>query len=689
MKRLFLIVATFIACQLVFATGIIVNKNSTTFQTIKLNSCHYEVDIQDQISAVTCTEVFYNTTNSAVEPRYYFPVPRGASATQLRWFINGVWHTAAIAATPQSPQGGPTSFPNNFVIYISLMPLVFDMAQTLQPGNSMTVEVTYAQLLPYAFGNINLILRNDYTAMQSLPLQSQQVDITLTSERNIDSFALNLPNATIANNGHLATAHLQISNASAVSDYSLIYSLSQTELGFQAISTLRDSIPDTFGHGFFSFIIEPNAEVINNDLPNKITLLIDHSGSMNYDNKIEQAKSACSYIVDNLGDNDMFDLITFDHVVVPLWSSLRQNNPSNVQDAHTFINQINAIEQNGTNLSGTLQYAVNLYNLAPDTYNNIIILITDGQPTAGITDSYLLVNTIDTAIAQTEANIRLFNFGIGTDVNYQLLTLLSENNNGTAIFLGNNEIYETITSFYDMIRQSAMQNVSINVLPAGAITEIYPSPTPNLFNSSQLIISGRYTTPRNIQITLSGTTGGEPVSMQYEAVLSETTDSLLQFIPKIWASKKIDQLLVQYYSYNATSPEAIALKEQIVDLSLSYGVVCVFTSFTGGETPDEDIIEEVTPKDIVLLGNYPNPFNPETRIRFEVLKDMKAPAFIEIYNLKGQVVRSLAIRINKKGIYEVYWDGKDNNGMRAASGNYFYKIRINNYILTGKMVMLK
>ncbi len=689
MKRLFLSLVLLLVCHLAFATGVLINSNTTSFLPVRLTSCHYDVDIQNQVAAVTIAETFYNAGVNSISPRYYFPLPRGASATQLRWFINGAWHSASIAASPQNPQGGPSYIPDYFVVYISLMPLVFDISEQLQPEDTLIMEVTYAQLLPYAFGNINLILRNDYTAIQTYPLQSQQLDITLSSDRTINSFNLNMPNATITNNWHTATAHLQMSNAIANTNYSLLYSLSQTTIGFQAMSTMRDSIPDNFGNGFFSFIIEPTSGGISSELPNKITLLIDHSGSMQFENKIEQAKSACNYVVDHLGEFDMFNVVTYDHLVVNLWGNLHDNNPSNRQAAHNFINGISAIELNGTNISGTLQFAINQYVNAPDTYNNIIILITDGQPTVGILDTYQLVNAVDTQIDQTEANIKLFDFGIGTDVNYQLLTLLSEHNNGTAIFLGTNEIYETITSFFNMINQPAMQNIDITVQPQGAITEIYPSPTPDLYNESQLIISGRYTTPQNIQIQLSGDIGGEPVNSQYNASLSEEIDTLYQFIPKIWASKKIDQLLIQYYSFPSDSQQAMLLKQQIIELSQSYGVVCVFTSFTGPDTPDEDEIADTPAADIILLGNYPNPFNPETRIRFQVFKDMKAPAFIQIYNIKGQVVKSLAIRINKKGMYEVLWDGKDNQGKVVSSGTYFYTITIGNYLLTGKMILLK
>lgn len=688
MKKLLFLAAILVYCHIAFAVGVVINKHSTNFQTLRLKDSHYQVDIHGQTSVVTVTETFNNIYSYAISPRLYFPLPRGASATQLRWFMNGEWHSAVISGVPQTPGGGPYYFPNNFVVYISLMPIIFNIDGYIPAFADLKVELTYVQLAPYTYGNINLILKNDYSLMQSLPLDFQSVSINLQSERQILNFALDAPGAVISNNGHLATANYISYNTAATANYSLLYSLQQTSLGMQFMSTLKDSIPDGHGSGFFSCIIETPSGIVVDSLPNKITLVIDHSGSMNLENKMIQAQNACHYIVDHLRTNDRFNIVIFDHTIGSLWFSPNPNTQQNVALAHTYIDNISAVAPNGTNISDALHFAIQQYNHAPATFNNIIILITDGQPTVGITDTYQLVNAVDYQVLQMATNLKLFTFGIGSDVSYQLLTLLGEHNNGTAIFLGNNEIYSTITQFYDMIHQPALKNINITTDPPGVFAEIYPNPMPDMYCNTQTVISGRYMNPQTVQFQLTGMNGNTPLMYQIDADLLNHTDSLLQFIPKIWASKKIDNMLVRYYSYPSTSPEAILLRQQIIDISISYGVVCVFSSFTGN-TLSEDDAEDVPNADIVLLGNYPNPFNPETRIRFEVKKDIKAPAFVYIYNIKGQLVRTLAIRISAKGLHEVLWDGKDESGKVVSSGSYFYKVAIKDYILTGKMTMLK
>ena len=88
-----------------------------------------------------------------------------------------------------------------------------------------------------------------------------------------------------------------------------------------------------------------------------------------------------------------------------------------------------------------------------------------------------------------------------------------------------------------------------------------------------------------------------------------------------------------------------------------------------------------------LQGNYPNPFNPETTIRFSVKE--ATPVTIEIYNTKGQLVKTLINEAKEAGNHSVVWNGKDNSGRSVSSGVYFYKMNAGKYSSTKKMIMMK
>jgi len=88
-----------------------------------------------------------------------------------------------------------------------------------------------------------------------------------------------------------------------------------------------------------------------------------------------------------------------------------------------------------------------------------------------------------------------------------------------------------------------------------------------------------------------------------------------------------------------------------------------------------------------LHRNYPNPFNPETTIEYSIKEDSRI--LIEIYNIKGQKVKTLINEFREAGYYSVIWNGKDNSNKQVASGLYFYRMKTANYNKMRKILLLK
>jgi len=112
----------------------------------------------------------------------------------------------------------------------------------------------------------------------------------------------------------------------------------------------------------------------------------------------------------------------------------------------------------------------------------------------------------------------------------------------------------------------------------------------------------------------------------------------------------------------------------------------VILTLTGTCVPvdnDDPVIPAVT----TLKGNYPNPFNPQTTISFSVKESV--PVTIEIYNVKGQLVKTLVSETKAPGNHSVVWQGDDNNGRSVSSGIFFYKMQAGKYSSTRKMILMK
>ena len=106
----------------------------------------------------------------------------------------------------------------------------------------------------------------------------------------------------------------------------------------------------------------------------------------------------------------------------------------------------------------------------------------------------------------------------------------------------------------------------------------------------------------------------------------------------------------------------------------------------------EQLLVSLTPTETELLANYPNPFNPETWIPYQLAED----AFVTliIYDLNGHVVRMLDVGHRIAAVYEgrskaIHWDGRNEVGEQVASGVYFYHLSAGDYSATRQMVILK
>jgi len=115
---------------------------------------------------------------------------------------------------------------------------------------------------------------------------------------------------------------------------------------------------------------------------------------------------------------------------------------------------------------------------------------------------------------------------------------------------------------------------------------------------------------------------------------------------------------------------------------------------TTGELMIRAIVEHGTPNDdnvapVLTLdaSNYPNPFNPETTISFSV--PVAGPTALKIYNLKGQVVRTLVNDAREAGRHSVVWNGMDDNGNSVSSGMYFFRVYNDGKNITRKMLLAK
>ncbi|MBK7335878.1 MAG: VWA domain-containing protein [Saprospirales bacterium] len=655
-----------------FSNGIIIIDTEAQIY-LTLTASRVETQVNNQVAVTKATQTFRNETGqAALAAKYAFPLRDGASATGLRWLVNGVWYEASIAAEPQdtSITGGGSGASEALLNYLGGAPLFFEFESTLIQADSLIVmELSYVELLPYAFNLVSFHYPNDYGLIQGGGAVEQQFEWQMESERTILNVEFPSHPGTVDVSDHNAHVSYAFSDGPADADYLVVYELSSDELGVFGMSTL---LPDTLadcdehGNGFLTLVIEPESNPGVDVIEKNFILVIDRSGSMS-GNKMVQARDAASFIVQHLNPGDFFNIVAFDNdistfspILIPFSSSSQTNAPS-------FISAQNA---NGTtNISGALTTAIGQFSSVNPDKANIILFFTDGQPTAGITNPEGILAAVEMAVAQAETTIFLYAFGIGEDVNTQLLSALASQNNGLANFLGNEELEAAITEFFLKVNNPVLLSPQIQFSPP-LVSELYPQPLPNLYKGQQLIITGRYEEAESVEMVLSGTAFNLPIVYNFTIDLADTLVPDYFFLPKLWAKGKIENLQQQYYLAGDNTPLADSLEDAAIALSICYGVISDFTSFTG---PPVTSVQEFDP---VKASSWhweagPNPFREQVGLSIFIPFDWYEPATIYILDSHGRIVASIPIMLGPAGDYRIDWEGLSSLGITLPKGTYY------------------
>lgn len=639
------------------------------------------VRVTDQIAIITCTTIFVNNTGYDTPFKFGFPLNDQANPLSIRWFYKDLWYEASVSSNkqdntlPGEPGEGIHPALRDFLGHY---PVLFSPQDTVEAGETILMELTYVELLPYYLGKVSFSQKNDISQLQNEPVLNQSLTFRLQSERDVLSVHLYdlIYNLTYVDDEVI----LRFADESrpADFDYLIEYELASDQLGVNTFSTYLtdDDYPcDDNGNGYFSLVIEPESNINTEVIDKNFTLIIDRSGSMS-GSKINQAKEAARFIVQNLNLGDYFNIIDFHSKVMSFSPGLVEYTPETENQALAYINNIYA--GGSTNISGALGTAIDQFDVVNEDMANIIIFMTDGQANVGISDREGILQFVKDKVAMTETGVFLFTLGIGQDVDKGLLTLLARQNSGLVQFVDPSTLEEELVKFFLSVNNPVLLNIQISFDPA-VISEIYPFPLPNLYKGQQLIVSGRYNESAAINMHLEGTAFNYPVSYDFDLTLSDSTVTKFSFLPKIWAKQKIDALSTEYYLAE-TDEERETIASLIDSLSVCYGVVALeFSSFEddgGGPVGVEETLVEPVEQMISLF-----PTRCEDQITFQILEPVASnTVFIRILNTRGQAMYMAEKQLDDNQSVSLYELGD------LPAGMYILIVRVDNKRYTARFI---
>lgn len=553
---------------------------------VELRHHGVDIDIRDQVAKVRVSQVFFNRSHRPLEGTYIFPLPATATISAFSMTMNGKLVAGEIlekdkargiyeAIVRQRKDPGLLECIGNGMIRARIFPI---------PANQESrIEFEYSQILEADSGLMSLrypLRRQDGSSSNS-PTVSVQIDLTsrvpLTSvfcpTHVLDKSISDPHRARLSFEGRLHRHH---------EDLVLYATLSQKEIGLNLIT---HRIPGE--DGTFLMLLSPRTDLDENrTIPKDISFVLDTSGSM-AGKKIEQAKEALRFALNNLGAEDRFNVIPFSTEARPFFESPRPSNPDNVASALAQVSELRPA--GGTNIDDGL--ARGLQGLSSEGRVSMVVFLTDGLPTIGETDISRLLKNVK---RNNGSRSRIFVFGVGADLNTFLLDKIAEESAGTRQYVSENEnIEHKVSAFYSKVAHPILSNVSVE-LPGQAISDVYPKKLPDLFRGSQLVVLGRYQSHGPTSVVLRGQIGDSRREFVYEGTLPKTQPENGE-IRTLWAKRKVGYLLDQI-RLNGPNQE---LTEEIVRLGKKFGIVTPYTSALVLED-DVQLSNFVRPRDLQL-----------------------------------------------------------------------------------------
>ncbi|MFT3699238.1 MAG: VIT and VWA domain-containing protein [Kofleriaceae bacterium] len=289
-----------------------------------------------------------------------------------------------------------------------------------------------------------------------------------------------------------------------------------------------------------------------------MTIVIDRSGSMQTDEKMEHAKRAAADMVMKLGPKDRVNVISFSDEVDPLFKEPMTVTDDHRQAALEFIKRLHPT--GGTDIALALKTAVD-DQVKGSENPEVVVFLTDGQSDAA------------QASAVKTGNVRLFTLGLGTDVNKPLLSRLAAEKRGRFTFIEDaTQIEAQVDRLAATISKPLLVDVSVNVDGANA-TRMYPRTLPDLFAEDELRVSGRLRGRGPVTFTIKGKLAGKPVTYTRKVDVGRGDEA--PWTASLWAASRIDHLLEEI-ALDGTKSE---YKDEVLQLSLAYNFLTPYTSF--------------------------------------------------------------------------------------------------------------
>jgi len=566
---------------------------------LPVKSINIDVKIATQVATTHVEQVFRNDTPYTLEGTYFFPIPETASIVEFAIWENGKKLVGEVRSREEARRiydeivrrqrdPGLLEYAGKNLFQASIFPI--------PPNSDKKLELTYSEVLKADSGTVGYKYplgtgRNVWQRRpMPMPMDSFPDNAGPEPRRSAQRFGsvsgrVEISGQQAITNIYSPThsidtkrkgetgASVSFETKNNDSDFQLFYGLSNKDFGVSLI-TYREPGKD----GYFLLLLSPKDDVADRQVVQKdIIFVLDTSGSMSDEGKIDKAKKALLFGIRTLREGDRFNVINFAGEEHLMERGLISADAAGKRRGEEVVGRLTPT--GGTNINDALIASLRAFSSdgRPDKNGRpkMLVFMTDGLPTVGETKTDQIIANLQ---KERGVDIRIFPFGFGYDVNTTLLDRIGSENNGISDYVQPKEDLEIkVSNFFQRVSSPVLADLDLDFGPV--LTDLmYPRKTTDLFRGMQLTIIGRYRNTndlKNITLKLTGKVGQESRSFNYPGLDFPSRDEDNNFLPRLWASRRVGWLLEQIRNNGETKE----LRDEVVELGTRYGLVTPYTSY--------------------------------------------------------------------------------------------------------------
>ena len=550
-----------------YARGLLIPSEPDLPPLAMLNH-HVEVEIEDQAAVTRVMQTFRNHTDRKLEAKYVFPVPAGASVQKFVIWVDGqpmkgeLLKAEAARSTynsivRQTKNPALLDYVGSDLLQLKIYPVPAKGEQKVEVRFTAIAKKDH-EIVEYLYP-----LKTDRAAASTL--EEFRLSVDLKSQRKLGNiYSPSHPITVTRHNDKHASILYEEQAVTLDRDFQMFYDHSDRDVGVTAMLQRPSADQD----GYVMLLASPRAE-LDQKAPRDIVFVLDSSGSMMHENKMEQAKKALRHCLGELSPQDRFGLIHFATTVNHYRDQLTDAKTEHVKHAQGWV--ADQYAGGGTAISAALKAALAMRSDDPGRMFTVMFF-TDGKPTIGETDADKILVEVK---KQNNNNTRIFSLGVGDNLNAVLLDQLAEQTRALSRYIRPGENLETnVAHFFNKINHPVLANLKLRTGDGVRLTEVYPPQLPDLFHGDQLVVLARYQGQGDAAIFLDGWVGPEQKQFVYELEFPDHASDK-PFVEELWARRKVGYLLDQI----RVNGEQQELVDEVVRLSKNYGITTPYTSY--------------------------------------------------------------------------------------------------------------